>query len=648
MDILSAEIENFGSIEEAYINLSNKGLVNIEGENLDDPSANSNGSGKSTIPDAIRWCLYGTTARGLKGDDVISDFAKKCCVTVVVKDGDDTYMIQRWRKDKSKPKASGVALFRNGTGGELIDLTQGTDTLTQEKIVAVIGSSEEVFTKSVYAGQEALPDLPNMTDKEIKLLVEEASGVELLSKAYTIAQEHDRNVKRELREARAEYETAETSLARSKSDHEAAGVRFLQWGEGRDSAVRAAEGRYKEADDRVTAKAKEVAALPPEDALNAMIDKLEGRIKSVSSERERENELMREVTKATSAANVARSTLSAELSRAKIDKAALDNVASQVGSPCKSCGKPHTEADLAEVTARAKEQSEKATKKAVEAHAEAERAIAAQKEAEAVLEAHKASMTDLTDATTKLRNTNAALSKVRAAKSELVSLKKVRETEAERLEAVKAETNPHDKALEAAVARVAEDEKTVKGKMQRVQKCEAASVASDKAIMVLGPRGVRAHVLDTVTPFLNDRTAHYLGTLSDGMIDATWTTLSTTAKGDLTEKFSIEVSRAAGGKSFKALSGGQKRKVRLACALALQDLVASRATKPIRLLMLDEVDDALDDSGLERLMTILEEKGREKGTVLIISHNSMKDWCRQTATVTMEKGRSSISGVLSE
>ena len=77
MDFLSLEIKNFGPIEEAYVNRSEMGLVSIEGENKDDPSANSNGAGKSTIPDAFRSCLFGTTTRGTKGDEVSAEFAGK-------------------------------------------------------------------------------------------------------------------------------------------------------------------------------------------------------------------------------------------------------------------------------------------------------------------------------------------------------------------------------------------------------------------------------------------------------------------------------------------------------------------------------------------------------------------------------------------
>jgi DNA repair exonuclease SbcCD ATPase subunit len=83
--------------------------------------------------------------------------------------------------------------------------------------------------------------------------------------------------------------------------------------------------------------------------------------------------------------------------------------------------------------------------------------------------------------------------------------------------------------------------------------------------------------------------------------------------------------------------------VRLACALALQDLVATRAAKAIDLWIGDEIDDALDSAGLERLMGVLEEKARDRGTVLVISHNDIKDFCRRSFVVTKVNQRATVT-----
>jgi hypothetical protein len=46
-------------------------------------------------------------------------------------------------------------------------------------------------------------------------------------------------------------------------------------------------------------------------------------------------------------------------------------------------------------------------------------------------------------------------------------------------------------------------------------------------------------------------------------------------------------------------------------------------------------------------MGILDEKAQQRGTVLVISHNDLADWCRQIATVTKENGIAKIEGVIS-
>lgn len=130
--------------------------------------------------------------------------------------------------------------------------------------------------------------------------------------------------------------------------------------------------------------------------------------------------------------------------------------------------------------------------------------------------------------------------------------------------------------------------------------------------------------------------------LVDGNITAEWSTMDVTKKGEYRDKFNISVQKKGSSKSFQTLSGGEKRKVRIACSLALQDLVSNRASKNIDLFIGDEIDDALDTAGLERLMGILESKARERGTVLIISHKEMKSWFRETITLEVKEGRSYV------
>lgn len=83
-DIIKIELEDFRSFrgKHSFEFPTEPGLYAITGVNLDNPELGPNGVGKSTLLEAIYWCNYGRTTRGLKATDVINWGAKGCAVTV--------------------------------------------------------------------------------------------------------------------------------------------------------------------------------------------------------------------------------------------------------------------------------------------------------------------------------------------------------------------------------------------------------------------------------------------------------------------------------------------------------------------------------------------------------------------------------------
>lgn len=641
MKFTQLKIENFLAITEADIKLADRGLVLIQGLNDEDSSAASNGAGKSSLADAICWCAFGTTARGVTGDEVINhDAGKGTRVTLYIEDGDDIYRITRHRKHpKGKNGLEAIQIAKDGTATEL---TKGTDKLTQEVVGRILGASLEVFKSAVYAGQEQMPDLPAMTDKHLKLLIEEAAGVTVLEEAY--------------KEARADVSKATMDLDTVRKVEEKNHAE-RQWVTDQITTTialqadweRQREARLTAGKNQVVAHVTELKRLDVEiakvdnAAINTAIADFDKRIAAVSDESVELSRLARELA----AAEGGVSTIVRDLQRLKQDhergKSELAGVQHKIGCPCDECGRPLTEAEMASATAAAKKKLDEIVASHAQSKSALEIAQKSTQEARERRDRFQASMTDVSQIGAQRAQKQAEL-------NALASLARVRELEAVKaknlgddMKRLKAEANPHDLTLTSLREKAAQLDTDQADVAKKVEAAQKALEEAEAAAKVFSPSGVRAHILDDVTPFLNQQTSKYLSVLSDGNIEATWTTLVRTTKGELREKFSIEVVNSKGAKSFAGLSGGEKRKVRVAAALSLQDLVATRAVKPIDFFVGDEIDDALDQPGLERLTEILEEKAKERGSVFVISHRSLRDWIPNVILVERRGGKTIIT-----
>lgn len=643
MKIKKLEIQNFLTVGSAAVELDDRGLLLIQGQNNDDPSAESNGAGKSSVVDALCWGIYGTTARGVSSDAVVNKTAKKDCkVVVTLVEGDKEYTITRHRKHATG-KNSVLIFERDTSTGAGVDMSKGTDKETQEVINKVMGCSLDVFMSAVYAGQECMPDLPGMTDKQLKLLIEEAAGVEVLSDAYT-------NARDRYNKAKVYVDSLTASLTahindKTRLDAELAGqeVQSKAFEDGRRERAKAELAKVLPVQKEI-AEAEEALKAWDEPTARAELDEIEVKIKAHSAEKAELRRLEEESYAAEKVVASGRTALGIKKRDLEIAEVGLKSIESQIGKPCGECGKTYCEHDL-EAARQARREAIAALKSSmVPMVADLKKKITAMEEAAEKAGAFAKGMTNITALALRQRELSNLLNAIDATKRKI----EAKQGEATAIKAAAnaklTETNPWTKAIEAKRKEVRRNDEQIEGRQKLIEIESAEVELLADAVKVFGPAGVRAHILDTVTPYLNDRTREYLGALADGNIHATWATLAKTAKGDLKEKFNIEVTNDKGAESFAGLSGGEKRKVRLATAMALQDMVAGRATKPIDIFIADEVDHALDESGLERLMGVLERKARERGTVLVISHNSLSDWIDNVITVTKSGGLATVSG----
>ena len=626
-------IENFLTIGSARVNLADRGLQLIQGANDSDSSATSNGAGKSSLVDAIFWCLYGVTARDVKGDAVINLAAKKDCRVIIhFSSGGENFHVARHRKHKDGKNSLVVESTGIVAIGKASDLSCGTDAETQKLLEKLLGASREVFAAAVYSGQEAMPDLPRMKDRELKALIEEAAGMQRIERAYDLARQVASASKAALQMLDSSISTLEENVFRARDQHATAEIEVKNWESAHKGRIDGAQAALLNAEREHANAAEKVLKLAPENEIAL------AKIKKIDDELAAHKKLDQAALLAASAAQTVRNSIDTRTAQrldnqVKTIKAKIANAENEVRLPCPECGtmldkttpeefvkhqEKHLSLAIVELEAAKVELRNSATL-LQRANAEAATARSIVPDVSA-LSAQRVALAPTIqrhlDYTTLLRRL--ALDVVAAQNA---------------LALRKSERNPAEAVVKVCVDQLKLSEKKLDDARKSIATLREKMEIDSGVAKVFGPAGVRAQILDSVTPFLNARTADYLTVLSDGQMQAIWTTLTRSASGELKEKFSIDVTHAKGGDSFSSLSGGEKRKVRLATALALQDLVASRASRPIDLWIGDEIDDALDAAGLERLMAILECKARERGTVLVISHSDLKDWVDEVTTV---------------
>ena len=635
MKFLTLEVENFMALANAKVELDQRGLVLIQGVNAGDSSAASNGAGKSTLMNSLMWCIYGETSHGVKGDDVLSTgHEKNCRVKVTIEDEGKRYAIIRHRKHKE---------FKNRliVRGEDGDMTKGKDSLTQEFVERLIGASKEVFMASIYASQEAMPDLPGMSDKNLKTIVEEAAGVDRLTKAYAIARERANAAAARMETTKTKMDACLSLVESAQNELESAKTSSEAWERDRSERLDVARADLVGAEVTLTEVEMELRSLPEQirDTENAIGKERE----KLASKEEHDAKLVKvrgAITDIRASIRITENIQKEAMQRARALKVKAEEVNTKVGEPCPTCGKAYCVEDLSTVKESFVEQ---ARSEISQAQASATSVAKYQEHLEKALKIESslvASTPDVSAIISRIEQLTKELGTLRHREKEVVAVEALVARARSEVDRITKETNlavikRHEESLAANKSNYG----VLKTELKNIQE---QALLLDKARQVYSPAGVRSHILTSVTPFLNAQTAEYLNTLSDGNIVAEWSTMESTKKGEWRDKFNISVRKIGASKTFQTLSGGEKRKVRIACSLALQDLVASRASKNIELFIGDEIDDALDTAGLERLMGILEAKARERGTVMIISHKEMKSWFRETITVEVKEGRSYV------
>ena len=193
--IKNLTVRNFMSVGNATqaVEFDRRDLTLVLGENIDlggDDSGARNGTGKTTIINALSYGLYGTALTNIKKDNLINKTnAKGMLVTIDFEVNGESYRIERGRK-------SNVLKFYIGEQEQEAkdDNSQGDSRETQQEIERLLGMSHDMFKHIVALNTYTEPFL-SLKANEQRTIIEQLLGITLLSEKADALKEQGKATK---------------------------------------------------------------------------------------------------------------------------------------------------------------------------------------------------------------------------------------------------------------------------------------------------------------------------------------------------------------------------------------------------------------------------------------------------------------------
>jgi DNA repair exonuclease SbcCD ATPase subunit len=220
-------VKNFMSVgnQTQAVNFCREQLTLVLGENLDqggDDSGSRNGTGKTTIINALSFGLYGQALTNIKKDNLINKInVKNMLVTLTFEKDGQEYRIERGRK----PNVLRFFVNNQEQANEETDDAQGDMRETQKDLDDILGMSHDMFKHIVALNTYTEPFL-SMKAGEQREIIEQLLGITLLSEKAEALKELIKTTKDEIIQETAQIEA--TKKANAKIEEGIAGLKRRQ------------------------------------------------------------------------------------------------------------------------------------------------------------------------------------------------------------------------------------------------------------------------------------------------------------------------------------------------------------------------------------------------------------------------------------
>ena len=616
------------------------------GKNMDSAAASDNGSGKSAIADAFRWCLFGETTRqaidkSLPVDAVIREGEQYASVSVTFIKDNTEVIVTRIRKKSSGSLTvwvDGVTSYTGKGAQTTLNEFLGIDAIQFSNLVHLDSSYPQLFTRG--------------TDRERKDILAELVDVSYLNTVYELV----RGRVQSLDKAKLTLEGEVASYSRV-IDVQQDRVKDIK---NKGKLAKQNTKATRQLLDKATAELTEreyqsgLAVTKWEEASEKheeAITETENSIACAARDTHKQELLIAVLQKDVSIFTNAKKE---ELQEPVVNKAVADkkieesNNATQSGR-CPTCGQlictdneeqylesVKEELEAAEVEiATIKEELEEGLLKYAELVKEEEEALDSLEDVEQEAVSKRDDFAKSKAAVATLKTEMEHEDKKHFEQEKLVNkLKNDLKHHTSQLAGLKKELVSTQENLDSYKTRKTTAEQDIKELVVSIEDLNFWKTG-------FGSKGVPSLYIEMILPKISAGIQKYADILTDGDIQVSLKAYKETKSGSPREAIQIIATNSYGASVYGSNSRGERCRIDLAVTLGLMDYFKLNKVFECNTLICDEVFDGLDSRGVELAVKALEKAAIP--SVLVMSHNeSFKSYFNNVIVVKKENGVSTL------
>jgi DNA repair exonuclease SbcCD ATPase subunit len=661
IDFKKIKAQNFLCFGENGIEIDFKNydsVVLIKGKNLDvnDNNLNSsNGSGKSSILDALLYGLFGKTVKNPKKIGVKDVINNKTNKKMVIEIYFDDIKIQRTRKP------DGLKLWQSKDGNfeESTELTRGEIKQTQELIESILGFNCETFKSTCIFTDSNTDSYLESNASDRRIIIENLLGLEKYRTYNEIVKENIKQTKSSIAIAEIESHNADNSLNDIKKQLEQLNDKEKTWKKTINDEIEIIKNEIILLEKQV----KDLAEFDPQ------VEKYNNAQKEIELKREEQNLLEEKILKSESTKDQidlkmeeGKSILLENNSEFLKIKNQIDLISNEItqnqntiektknikeGIVCKHCFSITQKENYEVVRDDCKSQIEELQKlKDIESNKITvinDKINEIKKQLQTLIDMKSKIVTSISANKSKIQtiqqdiNTLQTIIKPETLNTisrieSKISLQKINIME--KTNAIEGNSPYYDliitakNNLETALSKSKDNKEKLVELMQKIPYFNFWADA-------FGDKGVRKFVIDQILPILNDHVAEMLDLLVDSNLILTFD-----------NEFNETIKRVTDDTPiiYDLLSNGQKRRINLAISQAFAHVRELNTGSMPNIMFLDEVSINMDSQGNNSIYKLIKEMAKNKIVFVTTHDQELSDLLADSSRINlkMENGISSI------